>query len=57
MFAEDLVPVLGEQGLVGVHVKKSTIHEGVSTFYSTSKFKQVKAYIFNIYFHTFLVYN
>ncbi|XP_046675710.1 2',5'-phosphodiesterase 12-like isoform X2 [Homalodisca vitripennis] len=39
LFESDLVPVLGEQGLVGVHAKKSTIREGVSTFYSPSKFK------------------
>uniref|UniRef100_A0A1B6L0R0 2',5'-phosphodiesterase 12 n=1 Tax=Graphocephala atropunctata TaxID=36148 RepID=A0A1B6L0R0_9HEMI len=39
LFESDLVPVLGEQGLVGVHAKKSTIREGVSSFYSPSKFK------------------
>ncbi|XP_054284725.1 2',5'-phosphodiesterase 12-like [Macrosteles quadrilineatus] len=43
VFESDLTPVLGLQGLAGVFARKATVSEGVSCFYSTSKFKMLES--------------
>ncbi|XP_070507871.1 2',5'-phosphodiesterase 12 [Chironomus tepperi] len=48
VFDLDLIPFLNEQNMNGVHDKKGTTPEGLSTFYRTDRFELIENYGMNI---------
>ncbi|CAG9803412.1 unnamed protein product [Chironomus riparius] len=48
VFDLDFIPFLGEQNMNGVHNKKGTTPEGLSTFYRTDRFELIENYGMNI---------
>lgn len=48
VFDFDLIPFLGEQNMSGIHHKKGTTAEGLSTFYRSDRFEMVENFSLNI---------
>ncbi|CRK87609.1 CLUMA_CG001405, isoform A, partial [Clunio marinus] len=48
IFDGDMIPLLLEQNMTGVHNKKGTTPEGVATFYRQDRFELIENYVFNI---------
>lgn len=48
VFELDLIPFMGEQNMYGVHNKKGTTAEGLSTFFRVDRFELVKSIGLNI---------
>lgn len=48
VFDGDMIPFLGGQNMAGVHNKKGTTPEGVSTFYRTDRFELLEHHALNL---------